>query len=106
LLDSPAEMLGFDEFLMSNEYQSNSWWSNIYCTAEGHSALKIVGSNTNSESNWYEKLVMEGRNATHPSPGALVRMEGGQAMITRSRFAFAMANPSLISSRTDQGVIH
>lgn len=106
LVDSPPELLGFNEYLMSHNYMSNAWFSNVYCTAEGHSAILIAGSNSTSQNLFFEKFVLEGRNENQPSPGALVRQNQGQTVITRSRFAFAMANPALITSRTDKGVIH
>jgi len=77
---------------------------NIYCTAEGHSAFLLArGASANSV--WIKDCVIEGRNAGAPSPGALVRMTGGQFTMRDNRFAFAMTNPSA-TGRNDSGVIH
>jgi hypothetical protein len=106
LVDSPSELLGFNEFLMMNSYMSNGFYSNVYCTAEAHSGLLIQGSNNTSQNLFYDRFILEGRNENHPSPGALVRMNQGQALISRTRFAFGMSDPSKITSRTDKGIIH
>jgi len=105
LLDSPPELLPDDKYLMSHDFMSNSWTRGIYCTAEGHSAYLITGSNTSSNSNWVFDSVFEGRNAGQPCKGALIRMTGGQYMFDRCRFAFAMTNPAA-TGRNDAGVFH
>lgn len=105
LLDSPPELLGPTQSLMSYNYLSNSWLRNLYCTAEGHAAFMITGSNTTSDSNWILNSVWEGRNEGQPSPGALIRINGGQYILRDCRMAFAMADPAA-TGRNDSGVIH
>lgn len=107
LIDSPPELLGFDQYLMQWNFMSNAHVKHVYMTAEGHAGVLIDGSNSTSQAFWLEDWpAIEGRNEDQPSPGALVRMEAGQAMIRGTRFAFGMANPDLITSRADKGVIH
>lgn len=107
LVDSPPELLSFNNALMKFDFMTNMHFRGVYCTAEGHAALIITGSNSTSTALWFEDCpAIEGRNATHPSPGALVRVEGGQIMLRGNRYAYGMANPALITSRTDKGVIH
>lgn len=104
LLDSPPELLPPTGYLMNLSSLSNAWISNIYCTAEGHTAALLTGG-SNDDSAWIKQCVFEGRNAPSPSPGALIRMTGGQYMLRDNRFAYAMTDPAA-TGRSDAGVIH
>lgn len=104
LLDSPTTIMADTEYLASMDFQQNSWWRNIYCTAEQHSGFLITGS-VNSHSNWFETSVVEGRNSGAPCYGALMRFTGGSWNLRDCRFAFAMSNPTL-SAHGDAGVLH
>ncbi len=104
LLDSPPELLPPTGYLMNLSSLSNAWISNIYCTAEGHTAALLTGG-SNDDSAWIKQCVFEGRNAASPSPGALIRMTGGQYMLRDNRFAYAMTDPAA-TGRSDAGVIH
>jgi len=104
LLDSPPELLAATGYLMNLSSLSNTWVSNIYCTAEGHTAALLTGGSSD-ESVWIKQCVFEGRNAGQPSPGSLIRMTGGQFVLRDNRFAFAMTNPGA-TGRSDAGVIH
>lgn len=104
LLDSGPALMPASGYLGSFDNLSNAWFSNIYCTADGHSAFRIAGG-SNDNSLFIERCVMEGRNSADDCPGALVRMSGGQASIASSRFAFAMQNPAA-TGNGDLGVIH
>jgi hypothetical protein len=102
LLDSGPTLLGPTEYLSEFSYQSNALQvSNIYTTAEGHSGWLFNGPNCVV----FSHNVVEGRNASQPCNGALVRVQGGAMSIRDSRFAYAMANPTA-TGRNDAGVIH
>lgn len=104
LLDSPPELLPATGYLMNLSAMSNAWVSDIYCTAEGHTAALLTGGSSD-ESVWIKNCVFEGRNAASPSPGSLIRMTGGQFILRDNRFAYAMTNPAA-TGRSDAGVIH
>lgn len=104
LLDSPPALMPDNGYLMSLSNLSNTWISNIYCTADSHSGLRI-DSGTSDDAVWIKNCVWEGRNNTEYSAGALIRQSGGQTILRDNRFAYAMANPSL-SGLNDLGVIH
>jgi len=107
LLDTDPGLLADSEYMFGAVNLGNAWVNNIYCTAEGQAALLVSGSATNDVSKWFQDLVLEGRNNTAYSPGCLVRWTGSQGQITKTRFAHAMANPTLSGrSPTDAGVIH
>lgn len=109
LLDSPPTVLADSKYLASMDFISNSWWSNVYCTAEQHSGLLLTASSsltsTSSTSNWLRQWVIEGRNSGAPCYGALIRVTGGFWFMRDLRLAFAMANPAL-SGHGDKGVVH
>ena len=102
LLDSPTTMLPLANYLFHAASMSNTWISNIYCTAEQHSGLRIEGGS----STFFSRSVWEGRNAGQPCYGSLIRMSAGNAMLRESRLAFAMAAPASQTGHTDVGVIN
>lgn len=104
LLDTGPTLIPPSGYLASFEYLSNAFISNIYCTAQGHSALKIAGG-SGDNSMFIDRCVFEGRNSIDHCPGALIRMSGGQVQISKSRFAFAMQDPAA-TGNGDLGVIH
>lgn len=107
LIDSPPELLDFNQSLVYLDFMTNGHFKHGYLTAEGHGGILIDGSNNTSTCVYIEDWpAIEGRNANQPSPGALLRMNRGQVMVSRCRFAYGMANPALITARTDRGVIH
>lgn len=97
LLDT-NDGLGASDYIFRSDYLSNSYIENIYMTNEGHRGFLLSGG-TGARSNWIKDCVIEGRNPTHESPGALIVCTGGKHMLRDNRYAFAMGSSS------DGGVI-
>mgnify|MGYP001486990040 CR=1 FL=1 len=104
LLDSPPEQLGRDEYLATVSFLGKTWIRDVYCTANGHSGLFIDGGASANDLT-FESCVFEGMNINRSSPGALIRMRGGQVRLRNLRLAYAMGAPELKTVR-DKGVIH
>jgi hypothetical protein len=102
LIDSPDEA-GFAgaDYLLEYSSQSKSPTQNIYLTAEGIHQGIYIGSGS-SEHLTFTDCTIEGRNASSPSNGRLVNIQGTNSIVTFRDcwFAYAMANPG-----THTGVI-
>lgn len=102
LLDSPTSLLADTEFLAEFSSQSKGTIQNLYVTAEGHSAFRWTGS---ADRTVVSNSRVEGRNASAPCKGALVRVEGSDVTFRDVWLSYAMASPSA-TSRDDRGVVH
>lgn len=81
--------------------------ANVYITADDNwRALQLSGSTVNQASNRLSGWVIEGRNPSDPSVGALVRVSGGNWSLRESSVNYAMSSPSTYTDLTDRGYIH
>lgn len=103
-LDSPEGMRPDDSDLIRFGALSKSTVGPIYLTADRASGAVI--SNSNAGQLIIRSARFEGRNASTPCDGAVLRVTGNSGYMLRDCwFAYGMANPPT-NGRTDRGVIH
>jgi len=106
LLDSAVNntaLIGPTKYLMQLTAQSKTTLSNMYITAEQHSAIKITGGNNMVRLHHCE---IEGRNAGQPCYGALIVSDGKYVQLSDSWVSYGMSNPGAAGhSPQDGGLI-
>jgi hypothetical protein len=107
LIDSPPATMGTTTPLKSHlvlSGQSKTVFGPLYITADVNSAIRIDGGNQGQCV--FQGTRIEGRNATTPSYGSLVRQTANAGTTFRDCwFGFAMSAPGS-TGRDDAGVIH
>lgn len=113
LVDSqrvPTNFLGDTNYELKFGDFSKSEIRGLYMTAEGHSAILISNGGTSQNDLKFHHCFIEGRNATTPCFGALVRVDGaanrGYTSWDSCWFANAMTDPASGPNAGDLGYIH
>jgi hypothetical protein len=102
LLDSPPTFLkSSSAFLMQLNALSKTTLSNLYITAEQHSALQIPYGNSMLRLHHCD---IEGRNASQPCYGALIVSSSSFVQLSDSWIAYGMSKPTA-TGRNDAGLI-
>jgi len=104
LLDSPGNTLMADsDYLVRLDSLNTTNIQNWYVTCDRHSGFLITGG-TSMLPNRITHCDIQGRNATTPCFGALIRCNS-DVIIADNEFAYAMSNPSA-TGRNDGGALH
>lgn len=92
LLDTGG-LMSASEYVFTASYLSKTPIERLYITAEGHRAALFEGSSSSSGVR-IRDCEFEGRNAGAPSPGTLVRFNGGQYIVDGCTFSYGMTAPT------------
>lgn len=104
LVDSPGNQFMADtDFLVRLTSLNTTNIQNWYVTCDRHSGFLITGG-TSMLPNRITHCDIQGRNATTPCFGALIRCTS-DTIIADNEFAYAMSNPSA-TGRNDGGALH
>lgn len=103
LLDSPPGVMGATGYLA--RFTSLTWGhiANWYVTCDQHSGLLVSGSNDGGV--FMSNCIWQGRNATTPCYGALIRTSAGLDL-NQCHLDYAMTAPASGSNTTDKGYVH
>lgn len=106
LLDSPTSLNGNIPYHMWFDYQEKTVVGGAFVTAEQEpAALRVTGSNSGGTDLIFSGMRFEGRNASSPSYGSVIHVEGGKVTFRDCWTGYANTAPGSAGKSGSLGAI-